>query len=174
MGHSNHKEKAKIKAKCLIITVSDTRTDETDTSGKLIAEELTKAGHSVISKIILPDEPDTIKDTIIEESVRDDVDAIILNGGTGISLRDSTFEAVEGILDKTLSGFGEIFRYLSFKDIGSSAIMSRATAGIKNGKLIVSIPGSRGAVSLALEKIIIPEISHILWELRKHLSGDET
>jgi len=173
MGHKDHKEKAKIKAKCFIITVSDTRTDETDTSGMLIADELTKAGHSIISKIILPDEPDKIKNAVIKEAGRENVDAIILNGGTGISLRDSTFEAVEGLLDKTLTGFGEIFRYLSFNDIGSPAIMSRATAGIKNGKLIVSIPGSQGAVSLALEKIIIPELSHILWELRKHLPPDE-
>ncbi len=174
MGHKDHREKAKIKANCFIITVSDTRTDETDTSGKLISEELTNAGHTVVSKIILPDEPEIIKNTVIEESGKDNIDAIILNGGTGISLRDSTFEAIEGILDKTLTGFGEIFRHLSYEDIGSAAIMSRATAGIKNGKVIISIPGSRGAVSLALEKLIIPELSHILWELRKHLSANET
>ncbi|RMF96195.1 MAG: MogA/MoaB family molybdenum cofactor biosynthesis protein [Candidatus Schekmanbacteria bacterium] len=173
MGHKEHKEKAKIKANCFVITVSDSRTDETDTSGKLIVDELTKAGHSVLSKIILPDEPQLIKNTVLEKTSQNEIDAIILNGGTGISLRDSTFEAIEGIFDKRLSGFGEIFRYLSYKDIGSAAIMSRATAGIKNGKVIISIPGSRGAVSLALEKLIIPELSHILWELRKHLPQNE-
>ncbi|MBI5374959.1 MAG: MogA/MoaB family molybdenum cofactor biosynthesis protein [Candidatus Schekmanbacteria bacterium] len=171
MGHKDHKEEAKAKARCFIITVSDTRTPETDTSGKLIGEKLREAGHVVVSIVILPDEPTVVKEKVLIESQRTDIDAIILNGGTGISERDSTFEAIEILLKKKLPGFGELFRYLSYNDIGSAAMMSRATAGVRNGKLIFSIPGSTGAVSLALEKLIIPELSHMLWELRKHIKA---
>lgn len=165
MGYKDHKEKAVSKVNCIIITVSDTRNFETDISGKIIKEELEKHNHNVIDYIIVKDNPSEIVN-FIKNNI-DKTDAIILNGGTGISSRDSTYEAISSILEKEIKGFGEIFRYLSYKEIGSSAIMSRALAGVFKGKIIISIPGASEAVKLALEKLIIPEISHMVYEVKR-------
>jgi molybdenum cofactor biosynthesis protein B len=167
MGHKEHKEKAKSSIKCFIITVSDTRTPQTDESGKVITELLKKNGHEITGYVILKDEPAVVREFVKNESLEEDVEVIIANGGTGISSRDSTFEAIDAALEKKLQGFGELFRYLSYKEIGSAAIMSRACAGVLNKKIIISIPGSENAVRLAMEKLILPEITHMVWEVKR-------
>ena len=148
---------------CAVVTVSDTRTRKDDKSGKLIKSMLAEAGHSVVDYRIVPDEYDLIIQTVSELSK--DAEVILLTGGTGIARRDGTFEAVSSLLQKTLPGFGEIFRVLSYDDIGPAAMLSRATAGVFDGTLVFSMPGSSGAVKLAMEKLIAPELSHLAWEL---------
>jgi len=149
------------------LTVSDTRTKETDESGKILCEMLKNRKHNVVYYEIVKDDGKEIENFINKVILDKNIDAVITNGGTGISKRDVTIETVKKFFEKTLDGFGEIFRYLSYAEIGSGAIMSRATAGVCKGKIIISIPGSPNAVKLALEKIVIPEISHIVWELRR-------
>ena len=151
----------------MIITCSDTRTPDTDTSGQLIQKLLKENGHTIAAYYLVKDEPAQIKARITEGAANDSVQAIIINGGTGISRRDSTFEAVDAMLEKRLDGFGEVFRFLTYQDIGSPAIMSRATAGIINGRVLFSTPGSENAVRLAMEKLILPELGHLVKELTK-------
>ena len=148
-----------------ILTVSDTRTIETDESGALCVALVEKAGHAVIGRAILPDDP-----RLVEAHCRDAAaaaDAILVNGGTGISGRDTTYEAVVRMLEKRLDGFGELFRMLSFADIGSRAMASRAVAGVAGKTLIFSRPGSTKAVRLAMEKLVVPELGHLVGELNK-------
>jgi molybdopterin adenylyltransferase len=166
-SHLTHKSTGKISLTCMVITCSDSRTPESDTSGKLICHLLKEQGHKIADYQVIKDEPTDIKNLLSRASGQNAIQAIIVNGGTGISRRDSTFEAVEGFLEKRLDGFGELFRYLSYQDIGSSAMLSRATAGTHGGQVIFSIPGSQGAVQLAMEKLILPEIGHITGELTK-------
>jgi len=151
----------------MVITCSDTRTPDTDTSGQLIMHLLKKHGHQVVAYRVVKDDPGQIRDALTTGTGHDAVQAIIINGGTGISRRDSTFEAVDGLLEKRLDGFGEVFRYLTYQEIGSPAIMSRATAGLYRGRIIFSTPGSEGAVQLAMEKLILPELGHIVREITK-------
>ena len=151
----------------MIITCSDTRTPDTDTSGQLIQKLLIEKGHAIAAYHLVKDEPAEIKARITEGIANDSVQAIIINGGTGISRRDSTFEAVDAMLEKRLDGFGEVFRYLTYQEIGSPAIMSRATAGIIKGRILFSTPGSENAVRLAMEKLILPELGHLVKELTK-------
>jgi len=151
----------------MVITCSDTRTPDTDTSGQLIQRLLKEQGHTVAAYHLVKDEPSKIKAKIKAAVVDKKVQAIIINGGTGISKRDSTFEAVDAMLEKRLVGFGEVFRYLTYQEIGSSAIMSRATAGIIKGRVLFSTPGSENAVRLAMEKLILPELGHLVKELTK-------
>lgn len=151
----------------MVITCSDTRTPETDTSGQLIQKLLKEQGHHVVSYHVVKDEPGQILFQITLGTTNDAIRAVIVNGGTGISSRDSTFEAVDEILEKRLSGFGEIFRLLTYQEIGSAAIMSRATAGIVKGRIVFSVPGSENAVRLAMQKLILPELGHLVGELAK-------
>lgn len=151
----------------MVITCSDTRTPDTDISGQLIQKLLKEQGHTVAAYHLVKDEPSKIKAKIKAAVVDKKVQAIIINGGTGISKRDSTFEAVDAMLEKRLVGFGEVFRYLTYQDIGSPAIMSRATAGIIKGRVLFSTPGSENAVRLAMEKLILPELGHLVKELTK-------
>jgi molybdenum cofactor biosynthesis protein B len=151
----------------MVITCSDTRTPDTDTSGQLIQKLLKEQGHAIAAYHLVKDEPAQIKARITEATANDQVQAIIINGGTGISRRDSTFEAVDAMLEKRLDGFGEVFRYLTYQEIGSPAIMSRATAGIIKGRVLFSTPGSENAVRLAMEKLILPELGHLVKELTK-------
>jgi len=151
----------------MVITCSDTRTPHTDTSGQLIQELLEKQGHTVAAYHLVKDEPSKIKAKIKAAVTNKKIQAIIINGGTGISRRDSTFEAVDAMLEKRLVGFGEVFRYLTYQDIGSPAIMSRATAGIIKGRVLFSTPGSENAVRLAMKKLILPELGHLVKELTK-------
>lgn len=151
----------------MVITCSDTRTPETDTSGQLIQKLLREQGHQVAAYHLVKDEPAQITARVTEGTANEAVQAIIINGGTGISRRDSTFEAVDAMLEKRLDGFGEVFRYLTYQEIGSPAIMSRATAGIIKGRVLFSTPGSENAVRLAMEKLILPELGHLVKELTK-------
>lgn len=165
--HHEHKTHAPKSIGCMVITCSDTRTPETDTSGRLIMHLLKEQGHTVAAYHLVKDEPSEITQRIAAGTADGSVQAIIVNGGTGISRRDSTFEAVDGMLEKRLDGFGEIFRYLTYQEIGSPAIMTRATAGIVKGRVLFSTPGSENAVRLAMEKLILPELGHLVKELTK-------
>ena len=166
MAVGEHKDKAHRSVRCAVITASDTRTEETDSSGKKIKDLLAAQGHAVLFYQILKDEPAQIAAAVHALLERQDMDAIILNGGTGIAPRDTTFEAIQGLLEKEISGFGELFRMLSYQDIGSAAMMTRATAGVAKGKVVVSLPGSTGAVELGMTKLILPELGHMLFLLR--------
>ncbi len=166
MGHRDHKEKARGPVTCGVITVSDTRTPETDASGKLATELLEGAGHTVTFYRIVKDEPVEIK-AAVEDAISQGCQAVILNGGTGISKRDGTYDILSSMLEKTVTGFGEIFRYLSYEEIGSPAILSRAIAGVYRGRLVAATPGSPDAVRLALSKLLIPELAHLVWEINR-------
>ena len=166
MSVAEHKEKAKKSLGCFVVTVSDTRDETTDKSGRLIKTLLTEQSHRLVDYQIVKDEPGQIQGLLQETLVKDDLDVIILNGGTGIAPRDGTYEVVNGLLEKRLDGFGEIFRFLSFQDIGSAAIMSRAVAGVAKGKVIISLPGSTGAVDLAMRKLVLPELGHMVAQLQ--------
>ena len=161
MSHQEHRQQAAGGLRCAVITVSDTRTPETDTSGRLMQEALVAAGHVIHAYCIVKDEPDDIR-RLLQHHVRDvETDAVLLSGGTGLATRDGTYEVVRDSLEKELTGFGELFRYLSYAEIGAAAMMSRATAGVAGGTVVVSMPGSSAAVRLALEKLVLPELSHM-------------
>ncbi|HYY23979.1 MAG TPA: MogA/MoaB family molybdenum cofactor biosynthesis protein [Candidatus Udaeobacter sp.] len=166
MSVEEHKAKGKKSINCFVVTVSDTRDETTDTSGQLIKSLLANENHELAGYKIVKDEPQEIEALLGDALRQDGVDAIIVNGGTGISPRDGTYEMVVKLLDKRLDGFGEIFRYLSYQDIGSAAVMSRAVAGSAQGKVLISLPGSRGAVGLAMEKLILPELRHMVSQLQ--------
>ena len=143
------------------MTVSDTRTPENDTSGQLMQQALTAAGHQISAYTIVKDEPAEIRRLLQRFIAADDTDAVLLSGGTGLSPRDGTYEVVQSCLEKELPGFGELFRYLSYQEIGAAAMLSRATAGVASGTVIVAMPGSTAAVRLAMEKLILPELAHM-------------
>ena len=166
MSVDEHKEKGNKNIRCFVITVSDTRDETTDTSGQTIKNFLADDEHETIGYRIVKDEPVEIETLLNEVLARNDVDAVIVNGGTGIAPRDGTYEVVSRLLEKKLDGFGEIFRYLSYLDIGSAAIMSRASAGSARGKVLISLPGSKAAVMLAMEKLILREIRHMVSQLQ--------
>ncbi|MAI25805.1 MAG: molybdenum cofactor biosynthesis protein B [Myxococcota bacterium] len=165
-GH-HHRKQEKASVPTLVVTVSDTRTLETDTGGALVAEFLTEAGHPVIERVIVADDGDAIQSALRQALAREDVRAVILTGGTGVAPRDVTPESVEPLLERVVPGFGELFRMLSYEDIGSAALLSRAMAGLADGRVVFVIPGSRGAVRLAMEKLIVPEIGHLAAEAIK-------
>ena len=166
----NHKKDAAHNISIAVIIVSDTRTKDTDKSGKKIMELLKEANHQVSLYKIIPDEREQIRMTVEKAIYSNRIDAVIVNGGTGISYRDVTIESIEPLFDKHLPGFGELFRYLSYQyDIGTASILSRATCGVANHRLIFSIPGSTGAVTLAMERLILPEIGHMVKEIKKDL-----
>lgn len=162
-----HKANAPTSVGCFVLTMSDTKTPETDTSGILIRDLLTKAGHKVAGHAIVKDDPAQVAAVIRSGCAAPSVEAFILTGGTGITSRDSTFEAVEALLDKRLTGFGELFRMLSYQEIGAAAMLSRAQAGVVQGRVLFSLPGSPNACRLALEKLIIPELPHLIREVRR-------
>ena len=163
-----HKESAPDTVRVAILTISDTRTRDTDTGGDTAEELLQEAGQEVVDRRIVRDQVTGIRNNLVDLLARPDVDAVITTGGTGISARDTTYEVVDRMIEKKLEGFGEIFRMLSYEEIGSAAIMSRAVAGAVGTKFIASLPGSRNAVRLAVEKLLVPELTHIVFELRKH------
>jgi molybdopterin adenylyltransferase len=161
-----HPDRLQIAIDCAVVTISDTRTPSTDSSGELIQQLLLAAGHKIGRYQIIPDEPIQIRaelDTAIDNIPP--IQAIVFNGGTGISPRDHTYDAISTALTKTLPGFGEIFRLLSYQDIGSRAISSRAIAGTYRQLLVFALPGSRGAVQLGMEKLILPELRHLVTQL---------
>jgi molybdopterin adenylyltransferase len=166
-----HRESAPEHVRLAVLTISDTRTPENDTGGDTIEELMRGAGHEIVERRIVTDDAARIRTALVNLLARPDVDAIITTGGTGISARDTTYEVVERMLEKKLDGFGEIFRVLSYEEIGAAAILSRAVAGAVGTKLVACLPGSRNAVRLAVEKLLAPEISHVVFELRKHQEG---
>jgi len=167
MSVAEHKAQSPASVACFVLTVSDSRTLKADSSGSVIADLLEQAGHVVKGRLAVPDEPQQVAQVIREQLGKGDVRAVITTGGTGISKRDSTYEAVTSLLDKRLDGFGELFRMLSFQEIGSAAMLSRATAGVAGGCAIFMLPGSPAAVRLAMEKLILPELGHVVRELTK-------
>ena len=165
--HEQHQAQGPPSARCAVITVSDTRTLDTDTGGQAVIDHLATAGHLVVAREIIPDEPSRMAPLLLALRARDDVDVILLTGGTGISSRDQTYETVSSLLDKPLPGYGEIFRMLSYHEIGPAAILSRAVGGLAGRKVLLTMPGSPAAVRLAMEKIIIPQLPHLLREARR-------
>ncbi len=161
-----HPDASELVVNCAVITVSDTRTVETDKSGQRIQQLLTAAGHRVSDYVIVKDEPAQIVSLLDRLTQQTKLDTLIFNGGTGIAPRDTTYDAIASVLEKTLPGFGEIFRWLSYQEIGSRAISSRAVAGIFRAKLIFSLPGSTNAVTLATTQLILPELRHLVRQLR--------
>jgi molybdenum cofactor biosynthesis protein B len=167
MSQAEHKSHAPASVRCFVLTVSDSRTEATDTSGRAIAELLAAGGHHVSGRAIVKDDPDVVHGTIERQLAAPDVDAIVTTGGTGISSRDSTYEAVNAMLQKRLDGFGELFRMLSYQQIGPAAMMSRACAGLAAGRIVICLPGSEAAVRLAMEKLVIPELGHLVEQAHK-------
>ncbi|MDF5729600.1 MAG: MogA/MoaB family molybdenum cofactor biosynthesis protein [Rhizonema sp. PD38] len=161
-----HPDSSGMTVNCAVVTVSDTRSQETDKSGQLIQQLLRDANYTIEVYVIIKDEPDQIREQMELLCKRVNIDALIFNGGTGIASRDTTYDAIEKLLEKTLPGFGELFRFLSYQEIGSRAIASRAVAGVYRHKLIFSLPGSSNAVRLAMEKLILPELPHLVSQLR--------
>ena len=164
MGYEEHKVLSReTPVRCAVVTVSDTRTTDDDRSGAVILDSARKAGHEIVDYRIVPDDVARIASTIDELTAS--CEAILLNGGTGISKRDTTVEVVESRFEKTLPGFGELFRMLSFQEIGPGAMLSRATAGVYRDTLIFAMPGSTNAVRLAMDRLIAPELNHLVWEI---------
>ena len=164
---AEHKGQAPASVRCFIVTVSDTRTEATDTSGRAIAALLNAAGHAVTGHTIVRDDAELVRDVVVRQLANADVDAIITTGGTGITSRDSTFEVINALLQKRLDGFGELFRMLSYQEIGAAAMMSRACAGLVAGRIVIALPGSEAAVRLAMEKLVVPELGHMVQQSSK-------
>jgi molybdenum cofactor biosynthesis protein B len=162
-----HKASAPESVGCFVLTVSDTRTPENDTGGAVIRELLTGGGHTVVDSRIVRDEPADVTRVVREACADPRVQVVILTGGTGITSRDSTFEAVEALLDKRLPGFGELFRVLSYEQVGAAAMLSRAQMGVHARRIVVSLPGSPNACRLAVEKLLLPELGHLVREVSR-------
>ncbi|HEX5447547.1 MAG TPA: MogA/MoaB family molybdenum cofactor biosynthesis protein [Pirellulales bacterium] len=162
-----HRATAPTAIRCAVLTVSDTRTLETDTGGQTLIDGLQAAGHAVVARDIIPDEPQRMRALVTAWCRRDDIDAILLTGGTGISSRDQTFETIAAMLSKPLPGYGELFRWLSYQEIGPAAMLSRAIGGIVGKTVVLTMPGSPAAVRLAVERLIAPELGHLVREARR-------
>ena len=168
MAYTQHVEAAgPIVARCAVVTVSDTRTEATDKSGRRLRELLEAEGHVVTRYTVVPDEEAVLARLLGQLLEAAEVDVVLTNGGTGISRRDRTMHVLETLLDQPLPGFGELFRMLSWDQIGSGAMLSRAAGGIARGKPLFAMPGSTAAVELAMTKLVLPELKHLLYELRK-------
>ena len=165
MPYQDHKKQSEGAVCCAVLTISDTRTEADDRSGRIIRDLLEAGGHTTGFYQVVPDDPVRIRDLVIRIIDKGDCQAILTSGGTGIAARDTTYEAVTGLIEKRLDGFGELFRFLSWDDIGSGAMLSRAVAGVYRDTMIFCMPGSSGAVRLAMEKLIVPELAHLVWEI---------
>ncbi len=161
MPTHEHASKRAALVQCAVVTLSDTRTRETDSSGKLIIERLEAAGHAVVDYEVLPDDPVRVR-AHVERLCASACEAVLMTGGTGLSMRDTAYEAVSPLFEKRLGGFGELFRMLSFDEIGATAMLSRAVAGVRNGTVVFAMPGSTDAVRLAMERLILPSLGHII------------
>jgi molybdenum cofactor biosynthesis protein B len=160
-----HRKAAPTSVRCFVLTISDTRTEATDSSGDAITGALTSAGHQVVGRRMVRDDPAAVREVVAAEAASAQV--IITTGGTGITARDSTYEAISSLLDKRLDGFGELFRMFSYEEIGSAAMLSRACAGSIGRTAVFSLPGSEHAVRLAMTKLILPEMGHVVRELSR-------
>lgn len=168
MSIQEHKALAPKKVRCMIVTVSDTRNEDTDKSGKLIRSFLIEQHHDIREYSIVKDDKNLIHEAAQTAIKDENIDVVIFNGGTGIAPRDVTIESLSTIFEKELTGFGELFRMLSYtEDIGSGAMLSRAVAGVNGKTAIFALPGSSGAVKLGMEKLILPELTHIVQQLHK-------
>ena len=170
MSQAEHKAVAPRSVRCFVLTVSDTRTEDTDTGGRAIVDLLLNAGHAVVGRTIVKDDPALLRNAVMLQlatSADTGPQVIITTGGTGITSRDTTYEAVLALLDKRLDGFGELFRMLSYEQIGAAAMMSRACAGLVGQRVIVSLPGAEAAVRLAMEKLVLPELGHLVQQASK-------
>jgi len=167
MSVAEHKAVAPNSIQCFIVTVSDTRTLENDSSGQTIADLLTAAGHIVTGRALVRDDPELVHSVIGRHLADRGVQVLITSGGTGITSRDSTYEAVSALLEKRLDGFGELFRMLSYQEIGPAAMLTRACAGLVARRIVIALPGSPAAVRLAMEKLIIPELGHLVQQASK-------
>ena len=163
MGRREHLKRSK-NVNVAIVVVSDSRTPDTDESGKVAGDLLKKKGHAIAEHLLIGNDGDTITNTLIDLTNRVDVDVILTIGGTGISRKDVTVDVLSPLMEKKLEGFGEMFRTMSFRQIGTGALMSRSTAGVINGKVVLCLPGSAAAIRLAVKKIVIPEIGHMVYE----------
>ena len=177
MGHKEHKERAPKVVKTFVISISDTRTEAEDKSGAFIKEELAKAGHEVLGYKLLRDNPVAILNLLNEEIAKGEAQAFVLTGGTGISTRDSTFEAVRRLIDKEIEGFGELFRMLSYGQIGANALMSRAVGGLVSrppeeggDTFLFALPGSSKAVELGVKELVAPQLGHLVWLRKERLA----
>jgi molybdenum cofactor biosynthesis protein B len=166
VSQHEHKAAGPTAVRVAVLTVSDTRTETTDTSGRAIRELLAAAGHHVETAAIVRDDPDAVTAFVLEQIARQ-TQVVITTGGTGITSRDATYEAIDALLEKRLDGFGELFRMLSYQDIGPAAMMSRACAGLVRGTVLIALPGSEGAVRLALTKLVVPELAHLVQQASK-------
>jgi len=159
-----HRAQAPASVHCAVLTISDTRTLDTDVGGASLVRRLTDAGHIVCARGLVPDDPVKVQGWIQHQRARDEVQAILTTGGTGVASRDSTYEAILQMLDKPIPGFGELFRMLSYEEIGAAAMLSRACAGVSQCRIIIALPGSEAAIRLALDKLVLPELGHLVWE----------
>ena len=164
MSHLAHRQAAPHTVCCSVLTISDTRTEETDTGGRAVVDLLSAGGHEVLGKTIVPDDPERVRRAVEARLADARVQAIVTTGGTGISSRDQTYEAISGLLEKRIDGFGELFRALSYAEVGTAAMLSRALAGTARRKIVISIPGSENAVRLAVTKLVLPELGHLVRE----------
>lgn len=165
VSSAEHRKDAPANLRCVVLTISDTRTPATDTSGDAIVQALTAGGHQVVDREIVRDEPNLVRDFVRKHAPEAQV--IITTGGTGITSRDTTYEAISALFEKTLDGFGELFRMLSYDEIGSAAMLTRACAGTIGKTVVFALPGSHHAVRLAMNKLILPEIGHVVRELSR-------
>ena len=153
--------------KVAVVTLSDTRTEKNDTAGDIIVELATKSGHQIVKRALLKEDPQQIADAVKQLAIDPSVEVILMTGGTGISRRDNTYEIIAGMLTRQMPGYGELFRTLSYQEIGPAAMLSRAQAGLLEQTLLFTMPGSPGAVRLAMEKLILPELGHLLQESQR-------
>jgi len=167
MGHLEHKSAAPKSVKCAVITVSDSRTPDTDDSGKILIKLLESGSHKIVHYSLVKDDEDKIRAAVEALKETGEVQVLVINGGTGLSSRDRTPEAVLPLMNKEIEGFGELFRYLSYLDVGSPALLSRARAGVVGSMVTFLLPGSPKAAGLAMEKLILPEISHLVFEVTR-------
>jgi molybdenum cofactor biosynthesis protein B len=167
MSVVEHKTAAPVSVRCFVVTVSDTRKVDDDASGQAVIEALTAAGHIVTGRTVVRDDPDMVHSTIERHLADVGVQVIITTGGTGITSRDSTYEAISTLLEKRLDGFGELFRMLSYQEIGPAAMMTRAVAGLVARRIVIALPGAPAAVRLAMEKLVIPELGHLVQQASK-------
>jgi len=162
-----HRQQSPTVVRCAVITVSDTRTMETDVGGQTIVDMLSAHGHQVVERRIVRDEPGPMRDWLTRLSQRPEVEAILLTGGTGLGSRDQTFETLNQLITKPLPGFGELFRMLSYAEVGAAAMLSRAMGGLLGRTVVLAMPGSPAGVRLAMEKLVLPELGHLVREARR-------
>lgn len=167
MSHVEHRAASPTSVRCAVLTISDTRTPDTDTGGAAVVSLLEAHGHQVVARGLVKDDPSAVQRWVQAQRARDEVDALLTTGGTGIAMRDRTFEAIETMLDKQIPGFGELFRALSYQEIGAAAMLSRACAGVSQCRIVIALPGSVNAVRLAMEKLVLPELGHMVREARR-------